>query len=357
MWFNKNIKMCDIDLNEFLKSKKISDKISIKTPLVKIENLSKKLNKLVLLKDETNQIGKSFKIRGVFNSVYNALINIKKENTSIITQSTGNHAIATLISIKFLIKNNLDNKLFNTIIPVIYGTKNINKTKLKIIKFELNEIRKLVKDQKRGKLDFSFNSYNNACIGREEYIKKNNSIYISHGGKNIFLGHGSIGIEINNQLNNLKISKDKKITIILSSGAGGIIGIGASLSLLRNYKNVDIIATQTDDQNALIKSLIEKKIIYNDSPRLNFADGIAVNCPEKYSFEIIKNIIKYGITIPHEYCLKNTLQNLKKDIQDSCKYNILLGGTTMLGFSVIEKHINLLKDTDIIIILACEGNL
>ena len=50
-------------------------------------------------------------------------------------------------------------------------------------------------------------------------------------------------------------------------------------------------------------------------------------------------------------------QSCKKDIKDSCGYNILLGGTTILGFSVIEKHIDLFKDTDIIIILACEGNL
>ena len=357
MWINKNIKKCDINLEEFLNAKINSDKISIKTPLVKIKNLSEKLNKKVFLKDETNQIGKSFKIRGVSNSVFHALNKIKSENTSIITQSTGNHAIATLISIKYFIYKNLKNKLYNTIIPIIYGTKNINKTKLKIIKFELNEIRKLVNDPKRGKLDFSFNNYHEACIKRKEYMKKNNSIYISHGGKNVFLGHGSIGIEINNQLNDLKISYDKKISIILSSGAGGIVGIGASLSLLRDYKNINIIVVQTDDQNALIKSLIENKIIYNNEPKFDFADGIAVNCPENYSFKKIKNIIKYGVSISHEYCFKKTLHNIKKDIKDSCGYNILLGGTTILGFSVIEKHIDLFKDTDIIIILACEGNL
>tara|TARA_Y100001933_G_C19004717_1_gene566081 strand:- start:128 stop:1150 length:1023 start_codon:yes stop_codon:yes gene_type:complete len=337
--------------------KKITDKYSVKTPLQKIHGLSKKYNKLVLLKDETCQKGESFKIRGVSWTVWKAFKKIKQKHITLITQSTGNHAIATLLSIRKTIEMNMDNKLYTSVIPVIYGTVMIKPSKLKKIKKELQLIRKLVNDPNRGILNFKFNSYAEAKEARDNYIKKNKSIYISHGGLDTLIGHGTMGIELNRQLNSLKISKDKKISIILACGAGGIIGIGACLSLLRGIENVNTIITQTDDQDAFVKTLISNKMCYNDIPKLCFADGIAVDCPEEEAVKLAQKFVKVGDIVSHKYCYENLLPLVTKDINSSLKRKIPIGGTTTIGIATLEKNIKYIQDSDVIILLACEGNI
>ena len=44
---------------------------------------------------------------------------------------------------------------------------------------------------------------------------------MQHGGRNIMIGYGSIGIEIDRQL-----PKNGPVTLYVAVGAGGVLGIG-----------------------------------------------------------------------------------------------------------------------------------
>jgi threonine dehydratase len=357
MWVNNNKKDCKLDIYDFYVAKKIIDNYTIKTPLLKINGLSNKYNKLVLLKDETIQNGESFKIRGVSWCVWNAFKQIKNKNTTLITQSTGNHAIATIMSIRKIIENNMDNELFTSVIPVIYGSADIKDSKKKKIKQELLKLRIILGDANRGIIDFNYKSYEHAKNARDNYMMKNNSIYISHGGLDTFIGHGTMGIELHEQLQQMNITSDEKVSIILACGAGGIIGIGACLSILRGIENTNIIITQTDDQDAFIRTLKTNKLCYNNLPKLDFADGIAVDCPEEESVRIARDCVAVGDIVSHEYCLKHILPEFQKDVKESIIRDIPIGGTTTMGVATLEKKIDCLHESDVIIILACEGTI
>ena len=66
MWKN----FYNITYKSILQAKRITDGISYKTPLLKLENLSSKINKPVFITDESVQKISSFKIRVVYYCIH-----------------------------------------------------------------------------------------------------------------------------------------------------------------------------------------------------------------------------------------------------------------------------------------------
>jgi threonine dehydratase len=361
MWHNKNnSKKNIIALEEFNDANDIIKNNIIETPLFKLEKISDEINNIVYLKDESKQITNSFKIRGVYYVVYKEIQNITMENTYMITQSTGNHGIAFLFSLYQLMKLNINNKIITSIIPIIFTSKDIQNVKLNLMIYYLNEIRILLNKSTYGEIRATYDTYEDALNARLDFIKKNNAIYIAHGSKDTIIGHGTMGIEIMNQLNILGYDSDTKITFLAACGAGGPLGIGICLKQL--YNNVNFVIVQTDDQDALIRSLKEDKIIKNKhiNPELpfNFADGIGVDTPEKEAFELCKNYADYGISVSHKECfLEATKLNL--DIKKSNNETTFSGGTSVAVYLAINKlkNYDFIKNSDLIIMLSCEGNI
>ena len=90
-------------------------------------------------------------------------------------------------------------------------------------------------------------------------------------------------------------NEDSKIVCLVSCGAGGPIGIGACMKNIYHHKNINFVIVQTDDQDALIRSLQKKTIQYNGKLNnkygFNYVDGIAVNKPEKEAVKNSKKIV------------------------------------------------------------------
>ena len=149
------------------------------------------------------------------------------------------------------------------------------------------------------------------------------------------MGYGAIAFSIDKQL-----QKNKSISFFSAVGAGGPIGIGLCLSLLRK---TEINICQTKGFDAFIKSLYDKNnnIIENKETNIpDVSDGIAVDKPERFSLEIAKKIVNNGIIVDIE-----KVKNLVKITG--------LGGSSCIAL----EGINIYKpNTDIIIILDCEGN-
>ena len=322
--------MNKIELKEFIDAHNLIKPFTNETPLELFKNN-------IFLKRESLQKSGSFKWSGVLYScmcVFEELVISKELNHHFVTQSTGNHAIAMIESISLLIPYYTNKypslkNIFETITPVIFGNKNIRKSKL--IKIE-----NLINNFKYGKgfIDYSSDSYKKSLVKRIEFLKKNNGSYMQHGGRNIMIGYGSIGIEIDRQL-----PKNEPVTLYVAVGAGGVLGIGLCLSMLRPTK---IISVQTEDFDAFNRSVKENKLLKNkdDYENIHISDGIAVDEPEEYAFNLTKDKIYKCVSVSSYKVINLHLKN---------KFS----GSTNISLVGLETF---KTDDKFNVVLDCEGN-
>lgn len=302
------------------------------TPIIKFQ-------KNIFLKQESKQVTGSFKWSGVLYSVMKAFDEILIHKTTpffLVTQSTGNHGIAVIASVTLMIEHYSKlypnyKHIWENITPCIFANQHIKPNKLEKMKKYLQQF----KYNNKAFVDNSFKNYKESLIARTEFLKKNKGKYMEHGGKDIMTGYGSIAFSIDD-----KIPKDKSIGFYSTVGAGGPIGIGMCLSLLRETK---IVISQTENFDAFIKSLKNKdnEIVENIQEKVpDISDGIAVDKPEIYALQIGKKIIDKAVVV-----------NNNEVIHKQKKVN--LGGSSCIALSAIDKYY---ADTDYIVVLDCEGN-
>jgi len=290
----------------------------------------------IYLKKESNQISGSFKWSGVLHSIiiiFDELLIHKKSPFFVVTQSTGNHGIATLKAINMMIeiytKKYPNYKyLFDNIIAGIFTNKLIQKNKLDKMNIELNKFK-----NKKSFIRKDFENYEESLNARLEFLKKNDGVYVEHGGKNILLGYGALAFQINQQ-----IEKNKSIAFITTVGAGGPVGIALCLNYLKNIK---FYIVQPKQYDAFIRSINSDKIQYNKNNNIIVSDGIAVDKPEEFALNIAKNIITKCLTVKVSDVLK-----IKKKTNLGNSSCIALSGINLIDY----------KKTDYIIVLDCEGN-
>jgi threonine dehydratase len=290
----------------------------------------------IYLKKESNQISGSFKWSGVLHSIiviFDNLIIHKKSPFHIVTQSTGNHGIATLKAINMMIeiykkKYPKLKYLFDNIIAGIFTNKLILKNKLDKMYIELNKFK-----NNKVFIKKEFENYEESLKARIDFLKNNEGVYVEHGGKNILLGYGALAFQINNQL-----EKNKTMSFITTVGAGGPVGIALCLSYLRNT-NFYIVQPETYD--SFIRSINSNEIKYNKNNNIIVSDGIAVDKPEEFALNIAKKIVSKCFTVKIKDVLK--IKNLTNLGNSSC---IALSGINLIDY----------KKTDYVIVLDCEGN-
>lgn len=319
-----------IELKEYKIAYNVIKPFIKKTPL-------KKLDENLFLKKESLQVTNSFKWSGVLYAIikiFDKFIKNPQINLKIVTQSTGNHGIATIRAVKVLrehyskIYSKLKKKI-NSISPVIFTNKHIMDNKLCIMKEELSSF------SNEGFIDIKYNNYMESLNARKIYVKNNNSVYVAHGGKDIMTGYGAIAFHLDEQL-----PKNLPINFYCTVGAGGPIGIGLCLKYLRQT-NFNIVQTKNFD--SFIRSVKENKIVSNPKPsNILVSDGIAVDKPEKFALNVGKQIVDNMIVVKEEDVVK---------LKNKYKY----GGSTLI--SMLGYFNNNNNNSCINIILDCEGNL
>ena len=323
---------CDIPLTDFIKANNRISEFIISTPLVNYKNN-------IFLKKESLQKTGSFKWRGVLYATmceFDKILHINLDSKFyIVTQSTGNHGIATIESVflcrKYFTKiyPNFKNK-WDRVFPIIFTNKSITKFKLEKMKASVKKFESI---KSVNFIDSTSVNYSESTKKRKVFLKNNTGIYLEHGGKNILTGYGSIALEINNI-----IPKNKKLAIFVTVGAGGPIGIGLCFKKLRN---IEFNIVQTRDFDAFIRSLKSGNLEYNNQERITISDGIAVDKPEQFALKVAKNIVD------------NTYTVNENKVIDLIRHNSLGNSTniTLAGFYQSNKEY-----FDYIVILDCEGN-
>jgi len=284
--------------NEVLKAEKRIRKHIIETPVEFSPCLSKTENCKVFLKPENYQITGSFKLRGAMNKLLSQ--NKKEIERGVVTASSGNHGAAfAYILNKFNYKG------------TIYLPENVSLTKVESLSYYGVDLKFFGKD----------------CAITEAYAKeiaeKNNQTFISpYNDPQIIGGQGTIGIELEKQIENIN-------TIIIPVGGGGLIS-GISGYLKSANKGIEIIGCQPENSPVMYESIKAGKIIEMES-KPTISDGTAGGIePGSVTFDICKNLVDDFILLSEDE-IKSAIYLILE------KHHMLIEGSAALSVAAFLK--------------------
>jgi threonine dehydratase len=303
--------------DDVLASYERSENYIQKTPLNHSPSLSKLINGEVYLKLENTQKTGSFKFRGAISKI--TALDSDQIKKGIVTASTGNHGAAVSLAMKMLDVNG------KIIVP-----KNIAQNKLLNIK------------RLGGIVEF----YGKDCIESEfrakEISKEIGSTYISpYNDPEIITGQGTIGIELDNQLNNID-------EVFVSVGGGGLIsGIGGYLNQVQ--PEAKIVACSPINSCVMYESLNAGRIL--DLPsKQTLSDGTAGGVEEgSITYDICKNVIDDFVLVRE----REISLGIKNAINDDHQ---LIEGSAGVAIAAFIKRKKVLTGKRVVIII-CGGNI
>jgi len=214
------------------------------TPLIHSKYLSEFCNAFVYLKLENLQVTHSFKVRGVMNK----LLNLTSEDKArgVVTASAGNHGQA-----------------------VAFGAKELG-FKAKIVvptntpKIKVDGIR-----QYGAELLLYGSTYPESERQAKEIAQTEGRLYISpYNDELIVAGHGTIGLELFEQLPNVDV-------VVVPVGGGGLIsGIGIAIKSLK--PTVQVLGVQSAAVPIMFESLKKGEIVkpHRHEPK-TIAEGLS----------------------------------------------------------------------------------
>jgi len=197
--------------------------VTLRTPLIRSNALSAKLNRDVFLKCEQQQTTGSFKLRGAYNAL--ASLSERERVNGVVASSAGNHGLGLSYAARLL---GVQVKVF---IPADAPA------------VKRDGIRSL-----GAEVDTSQPHYDEAHHAAVEYAEANHLPFINPcAGEDILAGQGTIAVEILEDLPDVA-------SLVLPFGGGGLFG-GIGAFIRARAPNVRLIAAQGDRSDALARSL------------------------------------------------------------------------------------------------------
>jgi len=214
------------------------------TPLVRSKFLSDLCSAGIYLKLENLQVTHSFKIRGVINKLVN--LSSEEKAMGVVTASAGNHGQAVAFGAKEL---GFSAKI---VVPV-----NTPKIKIDGIK------------QYGAELILYGANYPEAEAKAKELASGEGCLYISpYNDELIVAGHGTVGLEILQELQNVD-------AVVVPVGGGGLIS-GVSIAFKAEKPDVEVIGVQSEAVPIMYESLRAGKIVPPHRHQLNtIAEGLS----------------------------------------------------------------------------------
>jgi len=285
--------------NEILKAEERIRSYIKETKLEYSTSLSKLGNCHVYLKLENQQNTGSFKLRGAMNSLLALSLDSDKKN--FVTASSGNHGAAFAYGISKL-------KLSG----MIFLPENASPVKIEALKKDKVEIKQ----------------YGNDCVQAEIYARKyaeeNNSTFISpYNDLNVIAGQGTIGVELDNQIDDIDY-------VLVPIGGGGLIS-GIAGYLKHKSGKIKIIGCQPSNSPVMYESIKAGKIVeYESLPTLS--DGTAGGLENNsITFEYCQKYVDDYILLSEEE-IKEALKFMYKE------HEMIVEGAAALSVAAFIKE-------------------
>ena len=289
------------------------NKYIYKTPIIYSDKLNKITGSNILIKAENLQKTGSFKIRGAIN-----LISQISED-KVVAPSSGNHAQAVAAA------SQLFNKNATLVMPSdapkskVLGVKSYNG---KIIFYDRN-------NEDRIKI-------------ASEISKKESSVLIPpYDHKEIIKGQGTLGVEIIEQLEEMKFKPD---LVLCCCGGGGLIA-GVATAIKSKWKDTNVHPVEPKFWDDTKISLEKNRRYLIKNKKYSICDALLAETPGKLTFDINKKILSEGISVSDREVMKAI-----KIGYEWLKMVIEPGGAVALAASISK--IKLVKNKNVLVVLS-----
>lgn len=289
------------------------------TPLEYSFPLSNILGINVYLKLENLQFTGSFKVRGALNKI----MSLTKDDRSrgVITASTGNHGMGVAYALKALGEKGI------VCLPEI-----ASKQKIEMLKNYGMEI------------IFFGSECAQTEIHARNISQKKNTVYISpYNDPQIIGGQGTIGLELNRQL-------DQVDAVFIAVGGGGLIS-GIAGCLKESGQNTRIIGCSPENSPNMHESVQAGKIVESqDLPTLS--DGTAGGMePDAITFALCQKYVDDWLLISEDE-IKNAMKMIFE------QHRLVIegsAGVAVAGLIQSKEKLDLSKEANVVIVI-CGGN-
>lgn len=296
--------------------------VAIESPLEYAPNLSARMGNNVLFKREDMQPVFSFKLRGAYNKM--AQLTPEQLKRGVIAASAGNHAQGVALSAHRL------------------GCKATIVMPTTTPQLKIDAVRHFGK--RAVDIVLQGNSYSDAYSHALELGKKHKLTFVHpFDDPDVIAGQGTIAMEI------LRQHQAPIHAIFCAVGGGGLIaGVAAYVKQVR--PDIKIIGVQTNDSDAMYRSLKAKKRIALSDVGL-FSDGTAVKLVGEETFRVCKQYVDEVILVDTDAvcaAIKDVFQDTRSILEPA-------GALAVAGAKLYAKREKLKDQT--LIPIACGANM
>ncbi|MBC7203799.1 MAG: threonine ammonia-lyase, biosynthetic, partial [Pusillimonas sp.] len=262
--------------------------VAIESPLQYAPQISARTQNNFFLKREDAQEVFSFKLRGAYNKM--AHLSKAELKRGVITASAGNHAQGVALAAR---------KLGCRAVIVMPTT--TPQVKVKAV------------EALGGETELVGNSYSDAYLHAKELEKKSRLTFVHpFDDPDVIAGQGTVGMEI------LRQHPGRLDAIFCAIGGGGLIsGVAAYVKQLR--PNIKVIGVQTEDSNAMIRSVKAGRRIELSDVGL-FSDGTAVKKVGAETFRLTREWVDDFVTVDSDAicaAIKDVFQDTRSVLEPS----------------------------------------
>jgi len=306
-----------VKLSDIQDARELLTGVSIQTPILADDRLSREIGSEVRLKAECLQRSGSFKIRGAYNRI-SQLSDLEKER-GVIAASAGNHAQGVALAASLV------------------GTKST------IVLPEIAPLTKITATKNLGgNVVLHGSTFDEAVAYSRELQAEHGYTYVhAFDDERVIAGQGTIGLEIIELLPDIA-------TVVVPIGGGGLIsGIATAIKALK--PNVRIIGVQAENVAWVNPSLEAGRPVYAE-PGQTIADGIAVKSPGALTFPIIQQLVDDVVEVTEEEIARAIF---------SCVQNsrLVVEGAGAAGLAALLAKKVAVKSGETVCAVLCGGNI
>lgn len=232
--------------------------VAKQTSIIHSKSFSQMSDSNIFLKLENMQTTGAFKLRGAYNKLAN--LSLEERARGVVAASAGNHAQGVAFSAT---KLGMQSTIF---MPIFTPPLKVLATK----GYGANVV-------------LTGDSFDDAAIASQEYIKEHNATYIHpFNDPLIIAGQGTIGLEILEQQSDVD-------AVIVPIGGGGLVA-GIAMAIKEMNPKIKVIGVNAAGAASMVASREANKVI--SLPTVStIADGIAVKTPGSLTFDIIQKYV------------------------------------------------------------------
>lgn len=244
------------------------------SPMLSIEPLNLYLKHVIYTKAESLQPSGSFKLRGAYNKI--ASIQKQQEKASVITASSGNHALSVSLSARWLGQH--------AIVVVPESAPMMKKDMCRALGAEVIE---------RGR------TYDDAYLLAQSLAEKGDANYVHPvADTDVVAGQGTIALEVIEQLPDVE-------QVVIPIGGGGLAS-GISFVMKTMKPDVKIVGVQPEGSPAFYESLKKGRLV--ELREVNtIADGLSCKKIEPYLLDMISRWVD-DVVLVSEVAIKRAIR-------------------------------------------------